>query len=181
MHNIAGHLYPYCDTENPELCNRNIHLKPSRRNDSIISSITASWPHRFSICICPSERAYFNYLEYSNNVWHVYNKWSRRVESRSSGGKTLSNPQVSVLIPRDTSNGTERVCQRHGTNKNSHPPALVQKTSCNQLLFYCVRSKWGFDISYLKLRNLDVVAIDFLATVDRASIMPKIHRWSVMI
>ena len=30
----------------------------------------------------------------------------------------------------------ERVCQRHGSNQNSHPPVLVRKPLCNQLINY---------------------------------------------
>ena len=48
-------------------------------------------------------------------------------ESRSSGGNTLSNPQVSALIPRPDFNGMERMCKRHGSNQNYHPRVLVRK------------------------------------------------------
>ena len=97
-------------------------------------------------------------------------------EPRSSGGNTSSNPQVSVLIPRPAFNGKERMCQRHGSNQNSHPPVLVRKPLCNQFIHYL------FGINRFKLRNFAVVAIQCsFATVYRGSIMARIHRWSVMI
>ena len=103
-------------------------------------------------------------------------------EPRSSGGNTSSNPQVSALIPRPDFNGMERMCQCHGSNQNSHPLVLVRKTSCNQFLHYHISSNGGFGVDHFKLRNFAVVAIECsFATVDRGSIMARIHRWSVMI
>ena len=103
-------------------------------------------------------------------------------ESRSSGGNTSSNPQVSALIPRPAFNGMEMMCQRHGSNQNSHPPVLVRKPLCNQSIHYRLSSRIVFGINHFKLRNFAVVTIEcFIATVDRGSIMAGIHRWSVMI
>ena len=103
-------------------------------------------------------------------------------EPRSSGGNTSSNPQVSACIPRPAFNGMERMCQRHGSNQNSHPPVLVRKPLCNQFIHYHISRRGVFDINHFKLRNFAVVAIECsVATVDRGNIMARIHRWSVMI
>ena len=53
-------------------------------------------------------------------------------EPMSSGGNTSSNPHGSALIPRPAYNGMERMCQRHGSNKNSYPRVLVRKPLYNQ-------------------------------------------------
>ena len=100
----------------------------------------------------------------------------------SPGGNTSSNPQVSALIPRPALNGMERICQRHGSNQNSHPPVLVRKPICNQFIHYHISSRGVFGINHFKFRNFAVVAIECsFATVDRGSIMARIHRWSVVI
>ena len=52
-------------------------------------------------------------------------------ETRSSGGNTSFNRHVSALIPRPAFNGMERMCQRHRSNQNCHPPVLVRKQLCN--------------------------------------------------
>ena len=103
-------------------------------------------------------------------------------EPRSSGGNTSSNPQVSALIPRPAFNGMERMCQRHGSNQNSHPPVLVRKPLCNQFIHYHISSRRVSGINRFKLCNFAVIAIECSsATVYRGSIMARIHRWSVMI
>ena len=103
-------------------------------------------------------------------------------EPRSSGGNTSSNPQISALIPRPALNGMERMWQRHGGNQNSHPPVLVRKPLCNQLIHYHISSRRVFGINRFQLRNFAVVAIECsFATVYRGSIMARIHRWSMMI
>ena len=103
-------------------------------------------------------------------------------EPTASGGNTSSHPQVWALIPRQASNGMERMWQHHGSKQNSHPPVLVQKPACNQFIHYHISSKGVFGINHFKLRNFAVVSKEcFLATVDRGSIMARIHRWSVMI
>ena len=103
-------------------------------------------------------------------------------EPRSSGGNTSSNPQVSALIPRPALNGMERMCKRHGSNQNSHPPVLVRKPLCNQFIHYHMSSGGVFGINHFKLRDSAVVAMECsFATVDRGSIMARIHRWSVMV
>ena len=103
-------------------------------------------------------------------------------EPRSSGGYTPSNPQVLALIPRPAYNGMERMCQRNGSNQNSHPLVLVRKTLCNQFIHYHISSRGVFVINHFKLRNFAVVDIECsFATTDRGSIMARIHRWSVMI
>ena len=73
------------------------------------------------------------------------------------------------------------MCQRHGSNQNSHPPVLVRKPLCNQWMHYHISSRGVFGINHFKLRNIDVVAIEWFATADRGCIMARIHRWSVMI
>ena len=103
-------------------------------------------------------------------------------EPRSSGENTPSNPQVSALIPRHAFNGMERMCQRHGSNQNSHPPVLVRKPLCYQFIHYPISSRVVFGINHFKLRNFAVVAIKYtFATVDRGIILPRIHRWSVIV
>ena len=112
---------------------------------------------------------------------YVYNR-VHGPEPRSSGGNTSPNPQVSALIPRPAFNGMESMCQRHGSNRNSHPPVLVRKPLCNQSIHYHISCRGVFGINHFKLRNFAVVAIECsFATVDRGSIMATIHRWSVMI
>ena len=102
-------------------------------------------------------------------------------EPRSSGGNTSSNSQVSALIPRPVFNGMERMCQRHGSNQNSHFPVLVRKPLCNQFIHYHISSRRVFGINRFKLCNFAVVAIECsFATIYRGSIMAGIHRWSVM-
>ena len=66
-------------------------------------------------------------------------------EPRSSRGNTSSNPQVSAVIPRPAFNGMERMCQRHGSNQNSHPPVLVRKPFCYQFIHYHI-SNDGWDL-----------------------------------
>ena len=103
-------------------------------------------------------------------------------EPRSSEGNTSSNSQVSALIPRPAFNGMERMCQRHGSNQNSHPSVLVRKPLCNQFIHYHISSRRVFGINRFKLRNFAAVAIECsFATVYRGSIMARIHWWSVMI
>ena len=114
-------------------------------------------------------------------MWYVING-VHGPEQRSSGGNTSSNPQVSALIPRPAFNRMERVCQRHVTNQNSHPPVRVRKPLCNQFIHYLIGSRGVFSINRFKLRKFAVVAIECsFATVYRGSIMARIHRWSVMI
>ena len=79
-------------------------------------------------------------------------------EPGSSGGNTSSNPQVSELFPRPVFNGMERMCQRHGSIQNSHPPVLVRKPLCNQFIHYHISSRGVFGINRFKLRNFAVVA-----------------------
>ena len=115
-------------------------------------------------------------------MWHEYNNGVHGPEPRSSGGNTSSNPQVSALFPRPAFDGMERLCQRHGSNQNSHPTVLVRKALCNQFIHYHISSRGLFGINHFKLRNFAVVAIECsFATVDRSRIMARIHRESVMI
>ena len=96
--------------------------------------------------------------------------------------ETLSNPQVPALIPPSAFNGMERMCQRHESNHNSHPPVLVRKPLCNQFIHYHISNKVVFGTNHFKLRKFAVVAIECsFATVDRGSIMARIHSWSAMI
>ena len=93
-------------------------------------------------------------------------------EQRSSGWNTPSNPQVSALIPRPAFNGMERMCQRHGSNQNSHPSVLVRKPLCNQFIHYHISSRRVFGVDRFKLCNFAVVAIEcYFATVYRGSII----------
>ena len=94
------------------------------------------------------------YDMYMINEVHGPGPWS------SSGGNTTSNQQVSALIPRPTFNWMGRVCQRHGNNQKSHPPALVRKPLCNQFIHYHIGSRGVFGINHFKLRNFVVVAIE---------------------
>ena len=91
-------------------------------------------------------------------------------EPRSSGGNTSSNPQVLALIPQPAFNGMERMCQRHRSNQNSHPPVLVRKPLCNQFIHYHTNSRGVFGINRLKLRNFAFVQYNGQNT-----------KWSVMI
>ena len=104
-------------------------------------------------------------------------------EPMSSGGNASPNPQISALIPRPAFNGMERMCQRHRSNQNSHPPFLVRKPLCNQFIHYHISGRGVFGINHFKLRNFAVVATTecSFATVDRGSIMARMHRWSVKI
>ena len=103
-------------------------------------------------------------------------------EPRSSEGNTSSNPQVSALIHRPAFNGLERMCQRHGSNQNSHPPVLVRKPLCNPFIHHHISSGRVFGINRFTLCNFAVVAIECsFVTVYRGSITARIHRWSVMI
>ena len=82
----------------------------------------------------------------------------------------------------DPFNGMARMCQRHESNQNSHPPVLVRKPSCNQFVHYNINSRGVLGINRFKIRNVSVVAIECsFATVYRGSIMARIHGWSVMI
>ena len=102
-------------------------------------------------------------------------------EPRSSGRNTSFNPQVSAIIPRPAFNGMERMCQRHGSNQNSHLPVLVRKPLCNQFIHYHISCRRDFGINRFKLCNFAVVAIECsFATVYGGSIRARIHR-SVMI
>ena len=83
-----------------------------------------------------------------------------RPEPRLSGGNTSSKPQVSALIPRPAFNGMERMCQCHGSNQNSHPPALIQKPLSNQFIHNQISSKGVFGINHFKLCNFAGVAIE---------------------
>ena len=83
-------------------------------------------------------------------------------EPRSSGGNTSSNPHVLALVP-PVFDGMERMCQRHGSNQNSHPPVLVGKPSCNQFIHYHISSRGVFGINHFRLRNF-VIAIKYPAT-----------------
>ena len=95
-------------------------------------------------------------------------------EPRSSGGNTSCNPQVLDLIPGPAFIGMESMCQRHGSNQNSHPPVLVRKPLCNQFIHFHISSRGVFSINRFKLYNFVVVAIECsFATVYRGSIMPE--------
>ena len=103
-------------------------------------------------------------------------------QGRQDRGNTSSNPQVSTLISRPAFNRMERGCQRHGRYQNSHSPVLVRKPLCNQFIYYHINCRGVYGINHFKLRNFAVVAIECsFATVDRGSIMARIHRWSVTI
>ena len=91
-------------------------------------------------------------------------------EPRSSRGNTSSNSQVSALIPRPDFNGMERMCQRHGSNQNFHPPVLVRKLLCNQFIHYHISSRGVFGINHIKLRNFPVMLLtdtDFLENIQK--------------
>ena len=77
------------------------------KNNSIISANIYIYTYIYMhvcIYIYISPRAYFNYLECGYDAWNAYLMISLYgPEPKSSGGKTSSNPQVSVLIPRPAS------------------------------------------------------------------------------
>ena len=99
---------------------------------------------------------------------------------RSSGGNTSCNLQVSALIPRPVFSGMERMCQGHGSNKNSHPPVLVWKRLCNhQFVYNQISSRGVFGISHFKLHSFAVATIECF--FYRGSIMAIIHRLFIMI
>ena len=103
-------------------------------------------------------------------------------EPRSSGGDTSSNPQVSALIPRPALMRWRGCASAMGVIKTPNQPVLVRKPLCNQFIHYHISSRGVFGINHFKLPNFAVVAIECsLATVDRGSIMARIHRWSMMI
>ena len=103
-------------------------------------------------------------------------------EPRSWEVNTSSNPRLSALIPRCAFNGMGRMCLRHGSNQNSHPPVLVRKPLCIQFIHYHRSSRGVFGTNRFKLRNFAVDAIECsFATVYGGNIMARIHRWSVMI
>ena len=86
--------------------------------------------------------------------------WVRNAEPRSSGRNTWPKTQVPALIPRPASNGMERMCQSHGSNLISHPPALDQKPLRNQFKHYHISRRGVFGLNHFKLRNFAVVAIE---------------------
>ena len=115
-------------------------------------------------------------------MWYVYKKWSARARTKVVRRKHIIKPTGFGAYSSTCFNGMERMCQRRGSNQNSHPPVLVRKPLCNQFKHYHIRSRGVFGINRFKLRNFAVVAIECsFATVYRGSIMARIHRWSVMI
>ena len=113
----------------------------------------------------------------------VYNIWSARARTKVIRRKT-HNPthRFRRLFPRPAFNGMERMCQRHGSNQNSHHPVLVRKPSCNQFMNYHISSRGVFSINHFKLRNFAVVAMECsFATVDRGGLMARIYRYCVMV
>ena len=113
-------------------------------------------------------------IPWHREYWNIHLKAHLKPHSIKS-----SNTQVSALIPRPVLNGIERMCLRHGSNQNSHPPVLVRRPLCNQFIHYHISSR---GINHFKLRNFAVVEIECsFATVYRSSIMARIHRCSVMI
>ena len=116
-------------------------------------------------------------------MWYVYIiNGVHGPEPRSSGGNTSSNPQVSALIPRPVFNGIERMCQRHGSNQNSHSPVLVRKPLCNQCIHYHISSRGVFGINHFKLRNFAVVATNvygcFSQTTDFKGYLHYTQLWN---
>ena len=77
--------------------------------------------------VCVLERVYFSYFECNYNIWYAHNKWCIRAGTQVVRRNTSSNAHVLACIPRPASSGMERMCQRHGSNQNFHPPALVKK------------------------------------------------------
>ena len=86
-------------------------------------------------------------------------------EPRSSGGNTSSNSQVSALIPRPAFNGMERVCQRHGSNQNSHLLLLVRKPLGNQFIHYHISSRGN--------RNIYIYPIIMTIGVNKGAVEPE--------
>ena len=78
---------------------------PTGKNKSIISSNTPSWPHQLLVCICPLERAYFNYSEGSYITWYVYgDHMTIRTRTKVVGRKHIIQATSLALIPRPASN-----------------------------------------------------------------------------
>ena len=79
--------------------------------------------------------------------------------------------------------GWRRCASNMGVIKtNFHPAVLVQNPLRNQFIHYYITSRGFFCINHIRIHNFVVVAMEcFFATVDRGSIMARIHWWSVMV
>ena len=178
LYNVQCHryLYPYHNIENTGTYNWKHTWKHTVSNHPIHQhGHTNFW------YVCLLERVYSNSKNAAIMCGMYIINGVHGPEPRSSGGNTSPNPRVSALIPRPAFDGMESMCQRHGSNQNSHPPVLVQKPLCNQLIHYHISSRGVFCINHFKPRNFAVVAIESsFATVDKGSIMARIHRWSTV-
>ena len=58
----------------------------------------------------------------------------------------------------------------------------VQKPFSNKFIHYHISSREVFGINHFKLRTFAAVAIEFFSTVDRGTIMARLHtcRWSTI-
>ena len=66
-------------------------IKLKHTNETL--SGTPLWSHKVLVCICFSERVYFNQLKYIYNIWYVYNNefnlWTR---TKVIKGKHIAKP-----------------------------------------------------------------------------------------
>ena len=142
-----------------------------KSNNSIKSSNKSAWPHKLLVCMSlrKSLTEFIWIIKSAAMMYRIYMmNGVHGPESMSSGIITSSNPQVSALIPRPAFNGIEKMCQRYGSNLNTHPPVLVRKPLCNEFIYYQISSRRVFGINHFKLRNFAVVAIIFLQQLIEA-------------
>ena len=103
-------------------------------------------------------------LKMQHGMYMMIN-WVYGPEPSLSGGNTSFNPQASAPTPRPVPNGTERMCQSHGSNHtptHTPHPALVQNLLHN-LSTYSYTCSWGVPgISHFKHRNFVGIAIEFI-------------------
>ena len=136
MYNVTGYLYPYHGIENTGTYNWKHTWNHTVSNHPIHQHGHTNFRY-----VCLLERVYFNSKNAAIMCGMYMIHGVHGPEPRSSGGNTSFNPQVSALIPRSAFNGMERMCQRHGSNQNSHPPVLVRKPLCNQFIHYHISSR----------------------------------------
>ena len=129
----------------------NIQLKAHLKPHSIKSSNTPAWPYQLLVCMFLRKSTFLISKNAAIMCGMYIINGVHGPETRSSGGNTSSNPQVSALFPRPDLNGMERMWQRHGSNHNSHPAVLVRKPLCNQFLHYHISSRGVFSINRFKI------------------------------
>ena len=120
-------------------------------NNSIISSNTFPWPHQLLVCICLSERAYFNNLECSYNTWYVYNDrlslWTRTKVIRR---KHIVQPTGFGAYSHPASNGMERMCQRH---ESYYTPILLFQSENHYIINLYIATYTETEFWYKSFQN----------------------------